>query len=61
MKIGNQLCQIYYNNIVKPDQNKYKNIPLNDLLTFNTNINIINNQINKGIFYYIFYFINEFI
>ena len=61
LKIGDQLCQTHYNNIVEPDRNKCENIPLNDLSTFNTNTNVINDQINKGMIYYIFYFINEFI
>src|SRR6266540_4599618 len=36
LKIGDQLCQTHYNNIVEPDRNKCKNIPLNDF-----NINFI--------------------
>ena len=67
LKVGDQLCQIHYNNIVEPDRGN-KVIPLKDLPTYNTNTNInlstINNiQINKGncnnlyffYFFYIFY------
>ena len=52
LKVGNQLCQIHYNNIVEPDRGN-KIIPLKDLPIYNTNTNINlrtinNNQINKG-------------
>jgi hypothetical protein len=58
LKVGDQLCQMHYNNIVEPDRNKYTVMPLNNLPISNANINtnfteIDGNQINKGNLFFV--------
>ena len=55
LKVGDQLCQMHYNNVVEPDWNKYSSLPLNNLSVHdnNTNTEVESNQGNYNIIYFL--------